>query len=1031
MSRWKVTSFAAKFKPSVSFFKHLRPRSRARTHKTAQLDSTSSHRIRWPSRSGSLLSAVLLTLSVVVPAIPIFISSTAYAQGCPVSGAAIQGSSPEIGVCLTQGGNALNSASGYTVTVTRPGPPSSTFSTSFQPNQGQGGYGLFNTGTVPNIAPAPVPTSSTCQDSPLPGYTYSAIAKNGSSTYKSASVNICGIIATLHQAGQPINRIFIIQLPVSSKATKVSLGSITGCINYQDPNGKKHPFSGLSASITGPQGSQGSSSQTFNVNLDKNGCLNVKNLTTGTYTISAIYVPGTGQSVTYTKTFTVVANKKVDVGGTVTDSGTVGDTNGQDQSCGAGNFDWAVCPADTLFQTIVQLLLKIITGLLTINTNSVFGGGQTSTAYYKAWNTFRILGTVVIVVGGLIMVAAQALGFDFLDAYTIRKVLPSLLIAVIFMSLSWPLLQFIINFFNTLGLDIQGLMYAPFQGLPNHAQFVDGVVSWGFVGAIVLLFANGFGAVLLPIIGSGALALAVAVTILVVRQIAVTALVIVAPLAIACSVLPNTKKVTNLWNDNFWGLMFMFPLAMILISSGEIFGAVGKSGNSGQQIIGIVAFFVPYFLMSLAWRTATGLVKHIGGFVEKAGQGGHGIFGKARNNIMANRHKENMEGRGRAGSGAVGRVYRRLANPKEGLNVTRRGRGRFAANETKIANAVVAEALEADRGRSTGDDNATLLASEAGMTTRSFLREYVNRGYGTREQANFALGQLETGLGSRIGSDAMRVAAFKSRAASTTAYSGDAAGTQQRIDEGAALINAGLITALDATAAGKGNRGRVDISGNGFGNQMAAFTAAAQAQRAGGTGMTTVQAQQYLRQTLNGADPGDMLAGNTRTITALAPVMVEQLQTHIQQREAAGARGDLEDYDHWDLLVNRSLGQIAGVQDNLNRTSPEKAGMFADQVNGQSVQHRNYEDGNMENVTVRQLVEDAVNRTVDPHAPGGTRGIQTFLEVRKEYGKSSGRTQSEQNQPEAPPPGAIAAEAAEIARQAAEAEAHAGVGGPH
>jgi hypothetical protein len=316
-------------------------------------------------------------------------------------------------------------------------------------------------------------------------------------------------------------------------------------------------------------------------------------------------------------------------------------------TCGGGSWDWAICPTDTLFQTVAQKLLDFMQSLLDINTtgpNGIFNTSDSSgngAAYYHAWNSFRILGTAVVVIAGLVMVSSQALGFEVFDAYTIRKVLPRLLIAIIAMSLSWPLLAFVIGFFNTLGRDIQGIMYAPFQTLPNHAGLSDGIISWGFIGVIALAAAAGYGAVLLPILGTGALALLLAILILIVRQIGVTILVITAPLAIACYVLPNTKKVWDLWKDNFLGLMVMYPIVMMFIAAGEIFGAVGKSGGTVQQIVGIVAFFVPFFLIPLAFRMATGMISTLTGIVNDRSKGGFDRLRNARQN-MTQKQTENL-----------------------------------------------------------------------------------------------------------------------------------------------------------------------------------------------------------------------------------------------------------------------------------------------------------------------------------------------------------------------------------------------------
>jgi len=305
-------------------------------------------------------------------------------------------------------------------------------------------------------------------------------------------------------------------------------------------------------------------------------------------------------------------------------SGTTCDTNTTNNAdCGAGSFDWVICPALTLMTDVANGLDSFINAQLTTNTSSIFGEtGASSIAYYKAWNTFRVIGTAILVIAGLIMVSSQAIGFELLDAYTIRKVLPRLLVATIGMSLSWPLLDFVIGFFNTLGADTMQLIYAPFSGIQNHAQLTGGLILPVILTGIILVavhfkLATGL---LLPTLGLGALALLAGLLVIIIREVAITLLVILAPIAIACYVLPNTKKVWDMWKDDFIGLMIMYPIIMALIAAGHVFALVGESAGTAGQIVGMIAYFVPYFLIPLAFRAARGFSGAIINFTSDRGK---------------------------------------------------------------------------------------------------------------------------------------------------------------------------------------------------------------------------------------------------------------------------------------------------------------------------------------------------------------------------------------------------------------------------
>lgn len=689
------------------------------------------------------------------------------------------------------------------------------------------------------------------------------------------------------------------------------------------------------------------------------------------------------------------------IGSTCTDGDSTGttDANGNCDSdsdsldCGAGDWNWLVCSGITLLQGAATKMNNLINHYLTVDTNEIFSSDSGQSGYHTAWNSFRVLATAILLIAGLIMVASEALGLEILDAYTIRKTLPRLLVGAIGISLSWPIMQFVIDFFNVFGRDIMNLIAVPFNSLENHQEATIITMANPLT---VLLVAGGalfvYGPVALTFVLTALLAILLAIIVLVIRQAAIIVLVVLAPVAIACYILPNTQRIWKLWYDNFLGLMMMYPIIMAFIAGGRVMSAAAGSHQDDPfyGFLSLIAYFIPYFLLPLAFRMATGAIGTIAGMVNDRHKGAFDRLKNMRNAGRQMQHQRRMNEE--LSPGRLGNIYRRTATgltvPGSGaFSPTKRGRTNYADYRRKLLEGRSAEALKNDNGRAAGMDEATALAVQ-GMGRSQFLQAYQNAGH-SKEEANTALATLERGFGARMGSSAMRVAAFKARSASSTAYSGDEAGTMQRINEGAALLNAGLMTDADLVAAGKGNRARTDINGGGFSTQMAAFRNAAAAQRGAvptdaqgnaiagyvaGEGMDATGAQAHLDTTLQEADPGDILAGNTRTIQALAPAMMRNVQRQLANATTVRPDGTrVVDLRHEGL--NRALGQVAGIQDNLNRTSPQKAAMFDNLVNGQMLPG----DGNGGDLTVMQMVANAAGMAPD------SRGIQNFLEVRKEY----------------------------------------------
>jgi len=304
-------------------------------------------------------------------------------------------------------------------------------------------------------------------------------------------------------------------------------------------------------------------------------------------------------------------------------SGNCKNTADDSLDCGAGGWNWVICSGIQLLQSGADKLDSLITSQLNVDTGKIFANGDTTKAYKTAWNSFRIIAIAILVIAGLIMVTSQALGFEFLDAYTIRKVLPRLLIAIIGISISWPILQFVINFFDVVGYDVRELIYAPFNAMAKNG----GVSTLILLGNPLTLIAAGsalfiaYGPAVFTFLLTGFLALMVAFLVLVIRQIAIIILVIMAPLAIACYILPNTQKVWKLWTDNFMGLMLMFPIISALIAAGHVMSAVGRQGGAFEQFVSIIAYFAPYFMLPFAFRLATGAISTIAGLVNDRSKG--------------------------------------------------------------------------------------------------------------------------------------------------------------------------------------------------------------------------------------------------------------------------------------------------------------------------------------------------------------------------------------------------------------------------
>lgn len=274
--------------------------------------------------------------------------------------------------------------------------------------------------------------------------------------------------------------------------------------------------------------------------------------------------------------------------------------------------------------------------------NTIFAGssgcaaGGSCADYYMVWQNFRDIALGLLAIAGLIMVMAQALGMELLDAYTIRKVLPRLLIAAVGITLSWQLMDFLITLSNDLGYGVRNLISAPFSDLHAVLHLNPGQSAGvGILSGIGLGIAGLFG--LMTLAGTAALALLVAYIVIVLRQVIVILLAILSPIAFVAYILPNTQRVYRLWWDTFSKALLMFPLISALITTGAVFSAVAIKQGGGDlqyEVIGFVAYFAPFFMIPLTFRLSGAALSGLGNFVNSQAQPLRGVMRQKRNQHM-------------------------------------------------------------------------------------------------------------------------------------------------------------------------------------------------------------------------------------------------------------------------------------------------------------------------------------------------------------------------------------------------------------
>jgi hypothetical protein len=306
-------------------------------------------------------------------------------------------------------------------------------------------------------------------------------------------------------------------------------------------------------------------------------------------------------------------------------------THDSNATCETGGFglNWIICPVfngvanfcDWLFQYLVQPFL-VTSPISTDSTDSSF----------RIWSQFRIYGNVLLVIGLLVLVFGQSIGGGLIDAYTVKKSMPRILIAAILINLSIYIVAGLVDITNVVGGTLGKVMTDPLAGAgafnfsPSTVQAGNIIgstgivtalgVTGGIVGGLASVEVGQF--ILLFIVMPVVLGLLAAFITLILRKAAILALILVSPVAFALYCLPNTEKYFRKWWDFLVQTLMVYPIVIIIFAVADILSVTVYNANKSQPgavgggtIALIIAFllqFLPLLMIPYAFKLAGGAV---------------------------------------------------------------------------------------------------------------------------------------------------------------------------------------------------------------------------------------------------------------------------------------------------------------------------------------------------------------------------------------------------------------------------------------
>lgn len=418
-------------------------------------------------------------------------------------------------------------------------------------------------------------------------------------------------------------------------------------------------------------------------------------------------------------------------------------------TCTVGYLDYFICPISEFLSEIADNLYGLIESFLEIDSNTIFGAGDNGIS--SAFTKFLSIANIVLAIAFLLIIYSEATGnaIGSLSRYSVQKLLPRLIIFTILVNISFYLCAMAVDISNILGANLKGMfegmgdatLAEANQGEGEAAGGWSGLVTSSMTGDLLIIgsatasiaaIALGALSVVLPLLLLALIVLIVIWLILIIRQALVILLCVIAPVAIACALLPNTQKLFNKWKNAFIAMLIVYPAVSLIFGASYVASNILMTQDGATMKIAAMACrVIPMAAVPFV----------IAGSFKSVGAAGAMLSGKAQGALKKQGRKVNAarkEGFDRSiGKRGTLKASSNLANKaQKGINTITKGRFdggrslRKAANayhqsEASLDSAAMAEANLAVDGMSYEEKAAILNGQDYAdsYTTRAVLND--------------------------------------------------------------------------------------------------------------------------------------------------------------------------------------------------------------------------------------------------------------------------------------------------------------------
>ena len=327
--------------------------------------------------------------------------------------------------------------------------------------------------------------------------------------------------------------------------------------------------------------------------------------------------------------------------GVSTATGATGTTEGETSSEGTGESEetctidgigWLLCPVVEFMANMSDAVKSSIDQYLRVDSSKLTDRSDGS--IYSYWAIARNYANILFVFAFIAIIYSQLTSVG-ISNYGVKKMLPKLIIGVLFVNVSFFICAAMVDLSNLIGSSsfnfiVNDVGSATTEGnVGSQGNTFTNVAVTILGGATILYFALGSliaGLITVLFIGLATLILLGA------RQAIIIFTIILSPLAFVAWLLPNTEGLFKKWWSVFKAMLFVYPTIGILYGASSLASRIlndqysrSDDGTSiAMQIVAAVLMFLPMLLVKKVVETAM----NIGGISSMVGRFSGAVGGK-------------------------------------------------------------------------------------------------------------------------------------------------------------------------------------------------------------------------------------------------------------------------------------------------------------------------------------------------------------------------------------------------------------------